>query len=234
VKVFVGHDTREQAAFDVAESSLRAHRWDAEVIALRLDRLASSGLLRRSMDARGQLYDLPSNAPCSTEFAISRFLVPILCQSGWALFVDCDVVFLGDVAELFALADPSKAVMVVKHDQHGGGLKMDGQVQTHYGRKNWSSVCLWNTDHPANHRLSLQDVNERPGRDLHRFYWLADSEIGDLPCAWNWLVNVEPMPAQPKIAHFTQGGPWLPTWHGAEHDEIWLRASRPLELEEAA
>jgi lipopolysaccharide biosynthesis glycosyltransferase len=234
MKVFIGHDRREQAAFDVAENSLRAHRWDADVIPLRLDRLASTGLLRRSMDTRGELYDLPSNAPCSTEFAISRFLVPILCQSGWALFVDCDVVFLGDVAELFALADPSKAVMVVKHQQKGGGTKMDGQEQTSYPRKNWSSVVLWNCDHPANRRLSLQDVNERPGRDLHAFYWLADSEIGALPREWNWLVNDEPMPANPKIAHFTLGGPWLPTWRGADHDEIWLRASRPLELEEAA
>jgi lipopolysaccharide biosynthesis glycosyltransferase len=236
VKVFIGHDRREQAAYDVAECSLRAHRWDVEVIPLRLDRLASSGLLRRHMDARGQLYDLASNAPCATEFAISRFLVPILCQSGWALFVDCDVVFLDNVAKLFALADPSKAVMVVKHDQIGGGTKMDGQVQTHYARKNWSSVVLFNCDHPANRRLSLQDVNERPGRDLHAFYWLADSEIGSLPAEWNWLVNVEPKPEHPKIAHFTEGGPWLPSWRGAEHDEIWTQAARAnvIELEEAA
>jgi lipopolysaccharide biosynthesis glycosyltransferase len=235
LRVFIGYDPREKAAFEVAENSLRAHRWDAATIPLRLDRLASSGLLRRSMDARGQLYDLPSNAPCSTEFAISRFLVPILCQSGWALCVDCDVVFLGDVAELFALADPTKAVMVVKHQQAGGGMKMDGQVQTHYARKNWSSVVLWNCDHPANRRLSLQDVNERPGRDLHAFYWLADSEIGELPGKWNWLVGVQPMPADAKIAHFTLGGPFTPGWQGAEHDEIWLRASRtPEQIEEAA
>lgn len=234
MKIFIGHDSREQAAFDVAVRSLQARRWDAEAIALRLDRLAGTGLLRRCMDARGRLYDLPSNAECSTEFAISRFLVPILCQSGWALFVDCDVVFLADPMELLKLADPTKAVMVVKHQQQGGGLKMDGQVQTQYPRKNWSSVVLWNCDHPANRRLSLQDVNERPGRDLHAFYWLADSEIGELPREWNWLVNVEPMPEHPKIAHFTLGGPWLPTWKGAEHDELWLRASRPVELEEAA
>lgn len=231
MKVFIGHDRREQAAYDVAVRSLCAHRWDAEVIPLHLDRLASVGLLRRAMDSRGQLYDLPSNAPCSTEFAISRFLVPILCQSGWALFVDCDVVFLGDVAELFALADPSKAVMVVKHDQVGGGLKMDGQEQTKYARKNWSSVVLWNCDHPANRRLSLQDVNERPGRDLHAFYWLADSEIGELPTAWNWLVNVEDTPTHPKIAHFTEGGPFTAGWRGAEHDDIWLRASRNPDFE---
>lgn len=225
MKVWIGHDQREQAAYNVAASSLHAHCPDAEAIPLKLDRLASSGLLRRPMDSRGQLYDLHSNAPCSTQFAISRFMVPILCQTGWALFVDCDVVFLADVAELFALVDPSKAVMVVKHNHHGVGEKMGGLAQTHYPRKNWSSVAMFNCDHPANARLSLQDVNERPGRDLHAFYWLADSEIGELPPEWNWLVNVEPKPKNPKIAHFTLGGPWLPTWNGAEHDEIWLRAS---------
>lgn len=225
MKVFIGHDPREQAAYDVAVSSLRAHSPAALVEGLRLDRLAATGLLRRTVDTRGQIYDIPSNAPCSTEFAISRFLVPIICQGGWALFVDCDVLFLADVAELFALADPSKAVMVVKHEQMGGGLKMDGQVQTHYARKNWSSVVLFNCDHPANRRLSLQDVNERPGRDLHAFYWLADDEIGALPAEWNWLVNVEPKPEAPKIAHFTEGGPWLPMWRGAEHDDLWLRAA---------
>jgi hypothetical protein len=85
-------------------------------------------------------------------------------------------------------------------------------------------VMLWNCDHPANQRLTLQDVNERPGRDLHRFYWLNDSEIGALPPEWNWLVGVQPKPAAPQIAHFTLGGPFTPGWKGAEHDEIWAEA----------
>jgi hypothetical protein len=225
VRIYIGHDGREQAAYDVAVRTLAKHSQVAPE-PLSTERLAERGLLRRTVDRRGQMYDLPSNAPCATDFAISRFLTPILTQTGWALFVDCDVVFMADPAELLAIADPSKAVMVVKHDQAGGGYKMDGQVQTTYSRKNWSSVMLFNCDHPANRRLSLVDVNERPGRDLHAFYWLADTEIGDLPFEWNWLVNVEPKPEAPKIAHFTHGGPWFSTWPGAEHDEIWLEASR--------
>jgi hypothetical protein len=212
VRVFVGYDSREKVAFDVAVRSLRRHSPAVDVTPLHLDRLASSGLLRRPMDRRPangapQLYDFPSNAPCSTEFAISRFLVPMLAQTGFALFVDCDVVFLADVAELFALADPTKAIQVVRHTQGGGGLKMDGQTQTSYPRKNESSVMLWNCDHAANRRLSLQDVNERRGFDLHSFYWLADEEIGYLPAGWNWLVNVEPKPDELKLAHYTLGTP---------------------------
>jgi len=72
----------------------------------------------------------------------------------------------------------------------------------------------------------LQDINERPGRDLHAFYWLHDSEVGTLTPDWNWLVNVQGRPLFPSLAHFTTGGPFTPGWKGAEHDDIWLEASR--------
>jgi hypothetical protein len=231
MKVYIGYDSREPRAYAVAEGSLLEHASvPVSVTPLNSQRLAEHGLLRRPTDLRGQRYDIPSNAPASTEFAISRFLVPFLAQTGWALFVDSDVVFLGDIAELLAYADPRFAVMVVKHQ--AGDIstlhKMDGQLQTVYPRKNWSSVVLWNVDHPANKRLSLIDVQERRGFDLHQFYWLADSEIGEVPGAWNWLVRVEPQPAVPKIAHFTLGGPFLPGWDEAPHDEIWLDAEARL------
>jgi hypothetical protein len=122
-------------------------------------------------------------------------------------------------------ADPDKAVMVVKHNHYGSGLKMAGMQQTAYQRKNWSSVMLFNCEHPANKRLSLRDVNERPGRDLHAFYWLHDSEIGDLPEQYNWLVGVQEKPESPKIAHYTLGGPWLKGWEPAAHDDLWIEAA---------
>jgi hypothetical protein len=230
VKVYIGYDSREPQAYEVAASSLiRRASGVLSLHALNVQRLAESGLLRRPTDLRGQRYDIPSNAPASTEFAISRFLVPILAQAGWALFTDSDVVFLADVAELFALADRRYALMCVQHqDVQQTGTKMDGQVQTSYPRKNWSSVMLFNCDHPANKRLSLVDVQERRGFDLHQFYWLNDSEIGALPAEWNWLVGVQPKPANPKIAHFTLGGPFLPGWQGAEHDGLWFEETMHL------
>jgi len=224
LRVYIGYDHAEHQAYRVALKSLSKYTKTAPE-PLDASRLHAGGLLRRLVDTRVGMYDLPSNAPCSTEFAVSRFLVPILCQSGWALFTDCDVVFLGNPRELLALADPDKAVMVVKHNHFGHGTKMGGAIQTHYPRKNWSSVMLFNCDHEANKRLTIQDVNERPGRDLHAFYWLHDSEIGELPPEWNWLVNVTPKPAYPKIAHFTNGGPWIANWTPAEHDAIWLWAA---------
>ena len=40
--------------------------------------------------------------PCqSTEFTYTRFLVPYLCgYQGKAIFIDCDMLCLGDIAEL--------------------------------------------------------------------------------------------------------------------------------------
>lgn len=227
MKIYIGYDPDEHQAYRVAAKTLATYT-NTIPEPLNADRLRAAGLLRRTVDKRGQMYDLPSNAPCSTEFAASRFLVPILCQSGWALFTDCDVVFMANPRELLAIADPDMAVLVVKHYHEGHGTKMGGMEQTHYSRKNWSSVMLFNCDHPANRRLSLQDVNERPGRDLHAFYWLHDSEIGSIPAEYNWLVNVTPKPEYPKIAHFTLGGPWIDGWKPAEHDDIWLQAQSLL------
>lgn len=224
MKTYIGFDQSEHQAFRVALKTLAKHTPEAPE-PLDADRLHAVGLHRRLVDRRGGLYDLPSNAPCSTDFAVTRFLVPILCQSGWALFTDCDVVFMADPREMLKYADPEKAVMVVKHNHRGSGTKMGGMPQTNYERKNWSSVMLFNCDHPANRRLTIQDVNERPGRELHAFYWLSDDEIGELPSEWNWLVGVQPKPAQPKIAHFTLGGPWIRNWSPAEHDEIWTEAA---------
>jgi hypothetical protein len=223
MRVYIGYDAHEPDAYGLAEASLRG-RASAPVDVTRLDltRLAECGLLRRPRDTRGGRYDILSNAPASTDFAISRFLVPILAQSGWALFTDSDVLFLADIAELQGLADPRYALMCVQHDYAPKfGPKMDGQIQTRYPRKNWSSVMLFNCDHPANRRLSLIDVQERRGFDLHQFYWLNDTEIGALPAQWNWLVGEQPRPADPKIAHFTLGGPFTHGWRGGEHDSLW-------------
>jgi lipopolysaccharide biosynthesis glycosyltransferase len=225
MRIYIGWDHREEDAFRVAKSS--AIRFGHEVVALREDRLRAAGLLTRPVDRRGNLYDLISAAPASTDFAISRFFAPILAHDGWALFTDCDVVFLRDPAEMMELVDDSKAVMVVKHPPMKlSGLKMDGQQQLSYRRKLWSSVMLINASHPANARLNVMTVNQLPGRDLHAFCWLADGEIGELPREWNWLVGLTDKPENPGIAHFTLGTPNLPGLENSEHAKVWFDARR--------
>lgn len=228
-RIFVGFDSREPSAYDVAVHSLRKHSLAPLLIEpLVLNRLEQQRLITRPRVVRdGRMYDLISQAHMSTEFAITRFLPPLLAQDGWVMFADSDVVALHDVGELFAQRDDSKAVMVVKHAQQGGeAVKMDNQVQYYYSRKNWSSVMLFNCSHPANDALTLEMVNTLPGRDLHAFCWLNDQHIGELSASWNWLVNVEMPALKPKLAHFTLGGPWFENWSSRPYDDIWLAAAK--------
>lgn len=240
LKVYIGYDHREDAAYRVSVYSLLANvvRKKVSVTPLNIRNLQQCGLLDRPVELRnGKLWDIISDAPQSTEFAIARFATPILAQTGWALFADCDTVFLDDVNKIMDVADDRYAVMCVKHapDLHTQSVKMDGQLQTRYPRKNWSSVMLFNCDHPANRRLTVGHLNDMPGRDLHRFFWLHDNEIGELAQEWNWLVNVHEMaPSRPKIAHFTLGGPWLPDWKTVAHDSLWLHYQRNMRIHDEA
>ena len=220
MKVYIGHDPREQQAFDVAAISFRA--FGCEVIPLRSDVLRAAGILTRTTDTRGQMWDFNSSANQSTEFAITRFAVPILAHAGWCLFADSDTLCMANPDELLAVADPQYAVMVVKHvPLQDEGTKMRGQIQAAYQRKNWSSVCLWNVDHPANRRLNLTTLNQWPGRDLHAFKWLADSEIGELSPEWNHLVGINRPNDGAKILHFTQGVPTMPGYENCESADVW-------------
>ena len=229
--MFIGYDAAEPEAVRVAAKSLNeVTNGELEAEFLDSEKLVSQGLLYRPLDHRGQAYDIISGSPVSTDFANSRFLTPILCQEGFALFTDCDVVFQEDPRNMLDDTGAQEhAVYVVKHRHKPvENRKMGGQIQTTYYRKNWSSVMLFDCDMLANHRLSLRDVNERPGRDLHRFYWLNDAEIGELHPRWNWLVNVQPPSVEHSgrgIAHFTLGGPFIAGWKGAPHDDLWWRAA---------
>lgn len=231
LRVFIGYDPGEHAAWQCAIESLKARAsGPVAVSSIDLARNEAWGLMQRPWRIyRGGIWDVPSGAPAATQFAASRFLTPLLAQEGWALFVDCDVVFHGDVLEVLRHADPRYAVQVVKHRYvPTETTKMVGQPQLPYPRKNWSSVMLFNCDHPANRRLTLEKINSVPGRDLHAFCWLEDAEVGELPPQWNWLVNVQPEPAGTMIAHYTLGGPWLPGWQEAPNDDQWINCFRSV------
>lgn len=166
----------------------------------------------------------------STEFAISRFLVPHLVAlsttggnpRGWAAFMDCDMLARRNLCRMFEIVKDDYAVMCVHHNHRPAGeTKMDGQVQTQYGRKNWSSMMLFNCDHPANAELTVDLVNKLPGRDLHRFCWLDDSEIGELGPEWNYLVGHSDEAIDPAIVHFTEGVPSMPGYENVPYADEW-------------
>lgn len=224
--VFIGWDPREAEVADVARYSIERHAPAGSVAVnyLQLSDLRAQGLYHRPTERRdGTLWDAISEAPMSTEFAISRFLTPILSDKDWAIFCDCDFLWRTDVNELLELADPKYAVMCVHHNHvPSESMKMDSQAQLRYHRKNWSSMMLWNCRHPSNEALTVDLVNSIPGRDLHRFCWLQDDEIGEVPASWNWLEGTSDPAIDPKVVHYTRGGPWFEEWQGVAYADLWL------------
>lgn len=223
--VFIGYDPREHDAFAACRYSLVSQMGPTPPVRVRglvLDRLRERGLYYRPTETRPGvdrpvLFDVISDHPMATEFAISRFLIGHLAGEGYAIFMDCDMLVRANIRRLFEFCqkDPSKAVWCVKHDHRpAGSVKMDGQVQSAYARKNWTSVMVWNVDHEANRALTVEMINSLPGRDLHRFCWLDDSEIGEIDVSWNWLAGVSEPVLSPKIVHFTDG---IPSMRGFEH-----------------
>lgn len=218
-RVFVGYDTREDIAFQVCRSSVMRH----STLPLHIE-----PLVQETLRSKG-LYWRDRDPLASTEFTYTRFLTPYLAAyQGWALFCDCDFLWLSDIAQLVEIADPSKAVMCVHHDhQPSEGFKMDGAVQTSYPRKNWSSLMLLNCGHPATRRLTPDVVNNESGAYLHRLQWADDSEIGEIRSSWNWLEGsmAKPTIGHPDAIHYTRGGPWFENWQSVDYADLW-RAER--------
>lgn len=229
LSVWIGYDPREVAAFAVARATCRHYcNLPVPIYGLVLSDLIRHGLYTRPIEYRPSaadrpvMWDVVSDAPMSTEHANARFFVPMLAKSGWALFCDGDVMFRGNVMRLFEQLSPDKAVYCVQHrHEPKSGVKMDGQVQTSYHRKNWSSVLAFNCDHPANQALTLDVLNTTPGRDLHRLCWLSDDLIGELDPAWNYLVGHSDPKLSATIAHFTDGVPDMPGYENVRYADEW-------------
>ena len=139
IRVFVGYDPREAVAYGVLAHSISTRASQPVAIApVMLSQL--QGVYRRER-----------NPLQSTDFSFSRFLTPWLCDyRGWAIFMDCDMLVLDDIAKLWALRDDRYAVQVVKHHHvPKEEVKFLGATQSKYEKKNWSSVMLMNCERCA-------------------------------------------------------------------------------------
>ena len=214
MKVYVGWDSREDIAYQVCQHSIKRKDPGAEVIPLKQNDMRQDGIYTRAVDKLA-------------EFTFSRFFVPYLNDyKGWAVFCDCDFVWRVPTTELEQYCDDSKAVVCVQHDyKPKESRKMDGQVQTVYPRKNWSSMVLWNCGHPKNKILTPELLNSESPKFLHRFSWLDDEDIGSLPHVYNWLVGwyKEPQDGIPKILHYTEGGPWFDGYRECDYADVWKK-----------
>ncbi|MGB8435512.1 MAG: glycosyltransferase, partial [Burkholderiales bacterium] len=210
VRVFIGFDAREAVAFSVLAHSILVRASEPVSISpMMLSEL--KGVFTRE---RHPLQ--------STDFAFSRFLTPYLSgYEGWSVFMDCDMLVLDDIANLWRLRDEGRAVMVVKHEhQPRETVKFLDQPQTAYPKKNWSSVMLFNN--AKCRALTPEYVNTASGLELHQFKWLPDeSLIGELPRTWNHLVGYyNPTPGV-SLVHYTLGGPYFDEYRDCEYAEEW-------------
>jgi lipopolysaccharide biosynthesis glycosyltransferase len=221
LKIFIGWDSREDIAYQVARQSILDHASvPVEIIPLKQHEMRQNGLYWREVDKLA-----------ATEFTYTRYLIPKLTEyDGWALFIDCDFLFVEDVAKLFELKDDRYAIVCAQHVYTPPeGVKMDGKAQTQYPRKNWSSMMLINCAHPSNQVLTTELINdpEKTGAFFHRFSWLANDEIGAVSHEWNWLVNwyKEPENGKPKAIHYTEGGPWFKQYEDCEYNTEWYQVA---------
>jgi lipopolysaccharide biosynthesis glycosyltransferase len=195
LRIYIGYDPREAIAFHTCVNSIiRYASQPVSITPLALTNL--TGYIEKHKDA-------------SNEFVYSRFLVPHFeNHRGWALFIDGDMIFRDDVTKLFNLIDHSKAVMVVKHDYKTRAKKKYlNSVNEDYPRKNWSSVILWNCGSAINNKLTPEFIEKAEGKELHRFLWIPDDRIGELPISWNWLPQEHGEWKEAKLIHYTLGTP---------------------------
>ena len=209
INLFVGFDPREAVAYHVfCNSIIKNTSVSVQITPLVLTQLQE---FNETHDDR------------SNDFVYSRFLTPYLSDfKGWTIFADGDMICQGDLKELIDMADPSKAVMVVKHDyQTKATQKYLGNINENYPRKNWSSVILWNCEHPKHKILTPDFVSKQTGKFLHRFSWLDDQDIGELPLEWNWLASEYRVNREAKLIHFTLGTPCFKDYKNSDMADIW-------------
>jgi len=225
LRIFIGYDSKEPIAFHVlSHSILRRASVPVAVVPLTQKSLRDLGVYTRE---RG-----PTE---STEFSLTRFLVPYLSgYLGHSIFMDCDMLCLTDIGGIWdeiykGMAEyevkrfsPNKAVLVCQHDYTPKTeTKFLGQKQTTYPRKNWSSFMVFNNGRCK--VLTPGYVNSASGLELHRFQWTKDEDIGSLPLEWNWLVGEYSPNPSAKILHYTLGGPWFKDYRNSDHADEWWK-----------
>ena len=210
INVFIGYDSKEKIAHHIlSESILRHSTKPVAITPIYLPNIKDDFVRER-------------NNLSSTEFSFSRFIIPHLMNyQGWALFMDCDMLMMADIAELWRLRDDKYAVQVSKHDYTPKDeTKFLGQVQTKYAKKNWSSFMLLNCKKCPT--LTPDYVNKASGLELHQFKWLENEElIGSLPLEWNWLVGEYPYKKDVKNVHYTDGGPYFKEYNTCDYSSEW-------------
>jgi hypothetical protein len=212
IKLFVGMDDREAVGLHVFCQSVWKHTSvPVEIVAL-------TPKLGREL---GIVTDGSNN------FTKLRYAVAALCDfRGWACFADgADMLVRSDLAELWRMREAWYAVQCVKHEYEPTptkyvGTELEGP-NTAYPRKNWSSLFLMDCGHYMNRVLTYKFIAQQSGQYLHRFSWLPDERIGEIPKEWNYIVGEQNQEGPAKIAHHSLGIPGFKYYAQSEYADEW-------------
>lgn len=210
IPIFIGFDPNEPIAFHTCVNSIiRNSSKPVSIIPLALN-LLKNDYTENHTDG-------------SNQFIYSRFLVPhLMGYLGWAIFIDGDMIVKGDIAELWEERHYAMDVLVVKHDyKTKQSIKYLGAKNEDYPRKNWSSVMIWNCSSYPNKKLTPEFVANASGAELHRFSWIKDERIGELPKEWNWLVGEYDDNYDAKLLHYTLGTPCFNEYSVGGMADLW-------------
>lgn len=151
---------------------------------------------------------LPISRAGLTDFTFSRFLPPALSgYQGKSVFLDADMLMLGDVSELFDLATDEHSVWVVKNEK----------------KFEWPSLMVFNNDQCRNLTPDfIEDETNNPAD----FTW-AES-VGELPAEWNFLVGYDQVGALPKLIHYTAGIPGFAETVSFDFAKEWINEKEAM------
>ena len=211
INVFIGFDESEKVSYHILSESIR--RQSSVPVSITPLCLSNIPEFKRELQ--------PNQ---STEFAFSRFMVPYLSDyKGWSIFMDCDMMFRGDIKELLLMQDTKYSVMCCKHDyEPKQGIKFRGAKNEKFPKKNWSSFMMMNN--MLCDKLTPDYVNTATGLELHQFKWLKNEDaIGSIPLEWNWLVGEYDYNKNAKNVHWTLGGPYFEDYARSDYADEWFK-----------
>ena len=189
LQIFIGYDPRQPIAAQVLMHSIYARA--SKPVSITPLVLSQLPIKRRGL----------------TDFTFSRYLVPYLSgYVGRSIFMDADMLCLGDVYGLEALAKPFTSVSVVKNKI----------------RFEWPSLMVFTNAMCL--KLTPEFIDDEASAP-QSFLWAK--EVGELPPEFNHLVGYDAPRTDAKIVHFTQGIPCWPETKDCEYADEW-NAERKL------
>jgi hypothetical protein len=206
LRIFIGTDETQIVAHEVLAYTIRKHA------SVPVD-------VTPMLDVPVRLPKDPANNP-RTGFSFYRYKIPELCgYRGRALYLDPDMLALGDVAELATL--PFGAHSVLCTNQPAPPKRWEGDPKFRPGLH--SAVMLLDC---SRLRWKLDEIVDGLDEGRYTYAQLRDLSVFDsdevgatIPTAWNHLEHYEP--GVTRLVHFTvvHTQPWKTD--GNPLDDLW-------------